>query len=515
MAISSVYGKLELRAYQGILILVAVGFSYVAGLIIYRLYLHPLAKYPGPILGRLTNLYGGYQSWKGTFHEDVSNCHKKYGNIVRYAPNRILFNTTGGLQDIYGHRSNVIKSTIYNQMVHRAPNILTQRDKAQHAVRRRVMSYGFSENALRGFEPLIRAPIDKFCEKLLLSAGNANAWSEPFNVSKWCDYLTFDIMTAVIFSRSYNALDLVDKRNIIQAIEDSNVRVSVLIQADSLRFWRLDKKLFPKAIAARNVFIKFVSEILKDRLFSKQPNEKDIFSLLKNAKDPETGATFTEKEFGGEIATLIVAGSDTTSTTMASTLFYLTRNPVAYKNATSEVRKAFSDLGEVHTGSQLNSCVYLRACIDEALRMSPPAGGVLWREVQSGGASIDGHFMPEGVDVGTGIYSIHHNPEYYPNPLSYRPERWLKVNPRDAGIQPYCPFSIGPRSCIGKSLALMEVMLTIAVILLQFDVQDAEEGHNSFTDIHEVSAEFRLRDHITGAKDGPSLRFRAANHTPN
>lgn len=63
----------------------------------YRLFFHPLSKYPGPLLGRLTRLYGAYHSLYGDGHIDMHRCHLKYGPIVRYGPNKILFNTSQGL----------------------------------------------------------------------------------------------------------------------------------------------------------------------------------------------------------------------------------------------------------------------------------------------------------------------------------------------------------------------------------------------------------------------------------
>ena len=75
-----------------------LGFVYVLGLCVYNLWFHPLAKYPGPFLAKITNLYGGYHAYKGDLHIDMSRCHEKYGNYVRYAPNRLLVNTNTGLK---------------------------------------------------------------------------------------------------------------------------------------------------------------------------------------------------------------------------------------------------------------------------------------------------------------------------------------------------------------------------------------------------------------------------------
>lgn len=65
--------------------------------IIYKLHFHPLAKYPGPFLAKLTNLYAAYHSWKGDIPLDQWRCHQKYGPRVRYAPNKVMFNTAASL----------------------------------------------------------------------------------------------------------------------------------------------------------------------------------------------------------------------------------------------------------------------------------------------------------------------------------------------------------------------------------------------------------------------------------
>lgn len=212
-------------------------------------------------------------------------------------------------------------------------------------------------------------------------------------------------------------------------------------------------------------------------------------------------------------------GSDTTSTTLAALLFYLSRYPAVYRNATQEIRTTFTSQSEIRAGPKLNSCVYLRACIDETLRISPPVGGSLWREVDAGGAVIDGIPIPAGSDVGTGIYALHHNAALYPEPEVYKPERWLRGKGADSradsgALAPYSPFSVGPRSCIGKPLAYMELMLTAATLLCKFDFRDEDERfHFDQQDKWERLGKmpepglFRLRDHVTSAKDGPMLQF--------
>lgn len=249
-------------------------------------------------------------------------------------------------------------------------------------------------------------------------------------------------------------------------------------------------------------------------------DRKDFFYYLLNAKDPETGKGFSMDELWGESNLLIIAGSDTTSTAMAGTFFYLAHNPSALQTLSKEIRDMFSDVEQIVSGPKLSGCSYLRACIDESMRMTPPVAGALPRKVLPGGIDIDGLYIPAGVDVGVPHYAIHHNPDYYPKPFDYVPERWLSdptTNPLHDRLTEahaaFCPFSIGPRGCIGKGLAYVELTVTIARVLYLYDLRlapgttlgaggvDLEVGRTRET-------EYQIEDRFASMKDGPMLQFR-------
>lgn len=134
---------------------------------------------------------------------------------------------------------------------------------------------------------------------------------------------------------------------------------------------------------------------------------KDMFHFLFRAKDPETGGSgYTEKELREESDLLIIGGSDTTSTVFAAMFFYLARNPKVYERLTGEIREKFNSADDIRSGTRLSSCRYLRAFINEAMRMNPPIGAELDREALPGGITIDGHYVQEGTKVGVASFSF-------------------------------------------------------------------------------------------------------------
>jgi len=205
----------------------------------------------------------------------------------------------------------------------------------------------------------------------------------------------------------------------------------------------------------------------------------------------------------------MVAGSDTTSIELSAVMVYLLKTPFCMNILKEKTRETFSNVEEIVSGFQLNNIVYLKACIDEAMRLAPAVPGAMPREIMDGGTVVDGIFLPAGVECGTPCYSIHRNAAYYPQPDAFVPERWIEgaqwpgskmtttAETLNLARSAYCPFSIGPRGCIGKGIALMELKLTIARMLFLYDFEIAgktgedEEGH------------FAMVDHFTSQKEGP------------
>lgn len=203
-------------------------------------------------------------------------------------------------------------------------------------------------------------------------------------------------------------------------------------------------------------------------------------------------------------------------------MFYLITNPHVYYKLATEVRDTFTSEDEIQTGEKLRSCRYLRACIDESFRMSPPVGQSLFREAGPGGALVDGHYVPAGYGAGTGIYSIHHNPKYLPRPFTFQPERWLVDGSGDTSFEQldlaksaYIPFSMGSRSCIAKALAHNNMQVTIASLIWKFDFKMADGpggelgAGNPLSEFGRTNpGEFQLYSHVTSSKKGPIVQFR-------
>ena len=218
---------------------------------------------------------------------------------------------------------------------------------------------------------------------------------------------------------------------------------------------------------------------------------------------------------------------------MAATLFYLVRAPASLATATSEIRTTFSSPSEIHTGAALSSLTFLRACIDEAMRLSPSVGGLLPREVLPGGITLSDPrvpgkqlHVPEGVVVGVPHYALHHNTVPFPDPWEFVPARWIvgAENRATGGVTTkeevqaaqaaFCAFSVGPRGCIGKGLAYVEMTLTLARLLWEYDVrravgvEDPAEGGEGRGWGRERRGEMQLEDAFTALKDGVMVEFR-------
>lgn len=213
------------------------------------------------------------------------------------------------------------------------------------------------------------------------------------------------------------------------------------------------------------------------------------------------------------------AGSETVSAAISGLFFYLSQNPGCYQKLASEIRSAFETSREIRQGEKLAGCCYLRACIDETLRMSPPIPATLWRtQVQESCEPmiIDGYIVPRGTEIGVNTYALHHNEKIFPEPFTFNPDRWLHDGGGGIQRRSFTPFSTGPRSCPGKAVAYLEISIVIAKSLWHFDFKCATgslgNGRGSTNVPKSLAnitkeAQFSMRDRYTASHDGPHLVF--------
>jgi cytochrome P450 len=252
------------------------------------------------------------------------------------------------------------------------------------------------------------------------------------------------------------------------------------------------------------------------------PIRKDMFHYLFNTKIPETGLpAFSAEELTAEANLLLIAGTDTTANAISALWFYLTRNNRVYRKLAAEIRTTFQSVDDIHGGATLSSCYYLRACIDEALRMAPTGiVSEMSREVLPGGLDIDGNVFPEGVKIGSSSWAVMYHEDYFGDPYIYRPERWI-VDEATGITADYValarsafnPFSVGPGNCVGQKLAMLELQVITARILYRMDVQ-CPPGDNLGGGSRELGwgrrdrKQFQLEDAFVSLVNGPMVQFR-------
>ncbi|KAL8981373.1 MAG: hypothetical protein Q9205_003823 [Flavoplaca limonia] len=386
---------------------------------------------------------------------------------------------------------------------------------AEHARKRRILNAAFSDKALRMSEPYVIQHVDRWCQ--LLAEGAGHDWSQPREMAEWSDYLVFDILGDLCYAKSFE----------MKEPGENPLRMMPKFMAD---YTELHFNMF----APENVsnYMRFIESNLSSRIAMEEEGaakgadsvdvRKDMFHYLFHAKDPLTGGPgYTRAELRVETSLLVIAGSDTTSTVIPAMFFYMTRNPRIYEKLTSEIRKTFHNVGEIHSGPQLSSCRYLRAFIDETMRLNPPVAGDLTREVLAGGIAVEDQYLPEGTVVGVSFYALHHNEATFPDAFHFQPERWIAAEQKEvsapvniAAVESgFTPFSMGPRGCPGKNLAYLEMSITMAKVLYLYDVKamegsDLGAGRPDQIWGRQNKEHYQTCDRFMSTRKGPIVNFR-------
>ncbi|KAK4206796.1 cytochrome P450 [Rhypophila decipiens] len=520
---------------------VATVLSLSLGMFVYRLAFDPLKKFPGPVIARFTDGYAGYHAIRRRLHLQTSSDLKAYGPVYRQGPNRLVFNTVTALQDIYLNPK-VTKARAYKySSLEGQENLLSTLDRQRRRQKRKVYGRLLSERALQAFEPTMHAETRVFLRQLLAVAGT----DVPVNMTPLCERLVTDVSGLMAFGHALETQSKDDNRFLPRAMMGRLALANMFVAWPTLSILGMNKLVVWWNKAKFDAFRALLMRIVSTRMSLPKDAKVDYYSVAttqavktndKSAEQNQQPLSSPEsmKELWGEATFLVPAGGMTTSGALTAVFFYLSRNPAAYARLASEIRTTFSSAKAIQNGPVLASCTYLRAVIDESLRLSVPTTSMPWRERIYGEEAandpaassepfiVDGHVIPPGTMVVVNTYCIMHNEEYFPDPFAFRPERWLAEDGEDEKTfqlrrRAFVPFGTGEAMCLGKGMAYLETSLVVAKTLWYFDFYRAPGAAGDLGGGATVKTgkdpargrvdEFQLYDGIVSDHDGPGLVF--------
>ncbi|RCI12828.1 hypothetical protein L249_0399 [Ophiocordyceps polyrhachis-furcata BCC 54312] len=463
--------------------------AYCLGRAIYLIWFHPLSRFPGPAYMCLTPFPYLYNSHvKGSWVRDVVKLHRSYGPAVRIGPGIISLDGTIGWPEVYGHRAGGGKVEFEKTprpLLVDGHEILILASRNVHRRQRRQLAQAFSDSALAGYESVVRGYVDSLLDRLVERARKG----ETVDIVSWLNAVTFDIIGHLAFSESFSCLENNGHHPWVSSIFDS-------IRGNSLRRflqhypplgWLVETLGLSSSLSKAAHVHSAAKDKARARIrLGPDPvdGRQDMTAyMMKNTTTHDEARGISEGEMLANAPTLVIAGSETTGTALSGLCFYLARNEDVYHALADEIRTAFGRGGDVDLRVAA-SLEYLGACINEVLRVYPPAAETMPRI--SPGVFINGVYVPEGTTVHVYQWATFHNPNNFLDADSFIPERWLSKS--HARYQErfatdnravFKPFSFGPRDCIGRNLAMFEMRLIICRLLCRFDFE-LEPGQDSW-----------------------------------
>ncbi len=197
---------------------------------------------------------------------------------------------------------------------------------------------------------------------------------------------------------------------------------------------------------------------------------RDLFDLMASAKDPESGAVFPRRRLADQVATMIVAGHETTAVALFWSLYLLAGAPEIQERLAAEAARV--DLGPDEAWSALGGLPYTRAVAQEAMRLYPPAFTLARQAIRDDHAG--GVPVPAKAVVLIAPWVLHRHRRLWDQPELFDPGRFLPDAPAPARFA-YLPFGAGPRVCIGAQFAMTEAVLVLATLIQAFHVERADD----------------------------------------
>ncbi|KAL2824649.1 cytochrome P450 [Aspergillus cavernicola] len=430
---------------------------------------------------------------RGFRSRELQELHQKHP-VLRTGPNTLSYGDVRAIKDIYGHNTRCIKDPSYVVTAGTHYHLADVVDRPDHARKRKVLSSAYALKNLESWEHKVSDKVarvirhfDTVCTAPLPAGqGRPDPADLTVDFRAWTNFFSLDAITDIGLSES---LGFLDQGNDMCTAErkDGTTYLTSLREAlyptarkQSYLVWNY--AWYPTINKLANIIPYFArmqssadtwEDIVWHRSMQRrrrhEAGEKldDFFSALMtdkagNAHGLEWG------EVVAEINIMMNAGSVTTAIAITNVMYQLLKNPQCFTKLRNEIDSVFdSDAEIIASYDKVKHLPYLRACLDESLRIYPPTAHGLPRATPAEGLSILGDWIPGNTTVSMSAYVAHRDESIFPQADKYKPERWLGEEGKS--LQPYfIAFSAGARSCIGRNISYLEQTVILASLVRRY-----------------------------------------------
>ncbi|KAM0283725.1 hypothetical protein ACHAQH_002314 [Verticillium albo-atrum] len=458
----------------------------------------PLKSVPGPFVARFTDAWYLWRLYHGHFETEALKLHETYGPVVRLGPNRYTFASPSALKAIYGPAAAALfpKSPSYRPAAPPEPSkwtLFADEDIHRHAANRRLYQSPYSMSSLVTYEAYVDECADLFALRLTEFAHASEAEDKKHkplaDMGHWFQCFAFDVIGLITYSRRFGFLDRGDDiGDIIRTIDNEMVYFVVTGVYDVLH-----KLLFPirnRIAGSKGTGRTYLMNFTKERIAEHQSRPPAVSTeqaeaakapmdflskfFQKHGQDP---TRFTMYHVLAGCASNIVAGSDTTATSLSGILYHLLKEPTTLARLRTEIDES-SDGSRHVSWTHSQKMPYLQAVIKEALRLHTAVALPMERVVPEGGVAIGDHFFPDGTLVGINPWVYHRNTAIFgPDAHTFNPDRWLTddASSLSAMNKNLISFGAGARTCIGRHIAHLQMAKLIPRLVRDFDIELSDD----------------------------------------
>ncbi|GAB7333384.1 hypothetical protein MBLNU13_g04996t1 [Cladosporium sp. NU13] len=441
----------------------------------WRLYTNwkQLNHVPGPLLAGLSDYWRAWHQRRGELRDKLVELHKQYGPIVRYGVCSVSINDPSVVGIIYSDRAGYPIANSYKVQVgvshgKEIDSLITIADENRHNRLRRSVANAFTPAMTLDYE----LHIDRTIEELLKALNK----KQTFDMSRTMAYFGLDAASGFAFNVPKGCL-----------AADADVAGMISVTRERMRHWSrwgsipgLERLLFRNPIAMRtrkapqSGIVVAARTQLTQRMKTPQKDSEtpDLLTRFLEAMDRNPD-TLNETAVVSLLISMISAGSDTSSSAIAATMFFLMKSPDKLAKLRAELQSVQNLTTPIPAYSQVSKLPYLHAVIKEGIRLFPPLSHPIERLVPAGGADIVGKFLPQGTSVGCLQLAMHLNPQAFGADAEvFRPERWLESGAEQLRVMEtaHIGFGRGRRVCIGQHIAWMEIKKVLAVLVLGYEM---------------------------------------------